>query len=486
MIGAAVGAAHRRRQAQARARNRSSFVNLAGTPSGRGGRQPPTRATLSAPGTGPNNIVERERNRSSRIFQSYSPAAQRSPSGVLASENTFIPFSGGSAARGTLSSSNRSPQSSGSSQVISTSPIESSGEYSRNTSYGGRGPTNPPQSISTAEASSLPRIRSDSVHRFDNSVAPSPSATPNTSSRSSPRARSSHRISASGVSPSSTSPSPRPRRIRVGFPETSHMSGSSSYPFSSFVDPENEWDDGMGDLYGNDTDSSREDDPSELYEATSDNGDRANYVHRNGNFENDTDEENEVSGLAQALQNSRLPEYDYDDEEDAVENGDNWNDKDVEQEYNEYWKMKDRHGNSLSPRKAWPPSRVIWLNSCLVRRGGLSLFELDEIEVETFESHTNFMSSNSQRGKTPRDPMCIVCLEPFSKENPVITLSCEHVYHLGCLRTWLRRSKNCPTCRGVIDPPAINAWREKQEKKFAAAETKTGTETETEVEMEAK
>ncbi|GMH79977.1 hypothetical protein TL16_g08346 [Triparma laevis f. inornata] len=258
-------------------------------------------------------------------------------------------------------------------------------------------------------------------------------------------------------------------------PDTNHLSGASSYPFSQFVDPENEWDDGM-DNYGNDTDSevSGEERASEMYEMTSDNShnrDGRNYVHRNGNFEGDTDSENEINGLAQAIQNSRTFDYDYDEDEDAVENGDNWNDADVELEYNAYWKMKDRYGNSLSPRKAWPPSRVIWLNNCLMRRGGLSLFSQEKIEVETFESHCNFVNGGGE--ETPRDPMCIICLEPFSTDQGVITLSCEHVYHLGCLRTWLRRSKNCPTCRGGIDPPAINAWREQQEKKIMAAELKS-------------
>ena len=124
-----------------------------------------------------------------------------------------------------------------------------------------------------------------------------------------------------------------------------------------------------------------------------------------------------------------------------VENGDNWTDGDVDMEYSEYWKMKEKWGESLSPGKSWPPSRVMWLNGCITRRGGLSLFAQSELSI----------TSPASLPTTSQPPSCIVCLELFTeKRRGVYELKCGHLYHVSCLRTWMRRSKNCPTCRGDI------------------------------------
>ena len=98
-----------------------------------------------------------------------------------------------------------------------------------------------------------------------------------------------------GNSPPSTSPSPHssrsPRRGRItyGAPPTSTFSGSSSYPFSSFVDPENEWDD---DMYDNETDGGEVDESEgEGAEPPHSNPDMDRFIFRSGDFANDTDDE---------------------------------------------------------------------------------------------------------------------------------------------------------------------------------------------------
>jgi len=46
--------------------------------------------------------------------------------------------------------------------------------------------------------------------------------------------------------------------------------------------------------------------------------------------------------------------------------------------------------------------------------------------------------------------MCIICFEPYKKEDMVTTLSCRHVYHTKCLKEWGKHKAQCPTCRATI------------------------------------
>lgn len=54
-----------------------------------------------------------------------------------------------------------------------------------------------------------------------------------------------------------------------------------------------------------------------------------------------------------------------------------------------------------------------------------------------------------------RDNVCIICREEMSLQNPTPRstpkrLSCNHVIHYGCLKSWLERSLRCPTCRRPV------------------------------------
>ncbi|KAF5101777.1 hypothetical protein D0Z00_000639 [Geotrichum galactomycetum] len=54
-----------------------------------------------------------------------------------------------------------------------------------------------------------------------------------------------------------------------------------------------------------------------------------------------------------------------------------------------------------------------------------------------------------------RDNVCIICREEMALENltPRSTpkkLSCNHIIHYGCLKSWLERSLRCPTCRRPV------------------------------------
>lgn len=64
------------------------------------------------------------------------------------------------------------------------------------------------------------------------------------------------------------------------------------------------------------------------------------------------------------------------------------------------------------------------------------------------------------------DPLCSICHESFVELDVVLKLPCRHMYHEGCVVSWLETHNTCPLCRH--DMPI-------QEKKVAAAAPGLGT-----------
>eukprot|EP00197_Chlamydomonas_leiostraca_P001433 CAMPEP_0202888406 /NCGR_PEP_ID=MMETSP1391-20130828/43168_1 /ASSEMBLY_ACC=CAM_ASM_000867 /TAXON_ID=1034604 /ORGANISM="Chlamydomonas leiostraca, Strain SAG 11-49" /LENGTH=784 /DNA_ID=CAMNT_0049571707 /DNA_START=64 /DNA_END=2418 /DNA_ORIENTATION=- len=61
---------------------------------------------------------------------------------------------------------------------------------------------------------------------------------------------------------------------------------------------------------------------------------------------------------------------------------------------------------------------------------------------------------------TRSDGVCIICREEMTGAGSNKKLHCGHVFHLHCLRSWLERQQNCPTCRATVfrqGPPAAGA-----------------------------
>lgn len=48
------------------------------------------------------------------------------------------------------------------------------------------------------------------------------------------------------------------------------------------------------------------------------------------------------------------------------------------------------------------------------------------------------------------DATCIICREEMVAAKK---LHCGHLFHVHCLRSWLERQNNCPTCRALVIPP---------------------------------
>ncbi|KAK4369661.1 hypothetical protein RND71_013453 [Anisodus tanguticus] len=56
---------------------------------------------------------------------------------------------------------------------------------------------------------------------------------------------------------------------------------------------------------------------------------------------------------------------------------------------------------------------------------------------------------------------CSICLEPMELEEEVRELiTCNHVFHRGCLDTWVNYGHvTCPLCRSMLLPPKLSSFR---------------------------
>ena len=46
--------------------------------------------------------------------------------------------------------------------------------------------------------------------------------------------------------------------------------------------------------------------------------------------------------------------------------------------------------------------------------------------------------------------MCSICLDEYTDDDKIIKLTCNHIYHKGCIKEWFKVNKNCPNCRKNI------------------------------------
>ena len=46
------------------------------------------------------------------------------------------------------------------------------------------------------------------------------------------------------------------------------------------------------------------------------------------------------------------------------------------------------------------------------------------------------------------DPTCTICFGPLEDGDRVGDLSCNHIFHAECLKSWLVRRNQCPLCAG--------------------------------------
>ena len=76
--------------------------------------------------------------------------------------------------------------------------------------------------------------------------------------------------------------------------------------------------------------------------------------------------------------------------------------------------------------------------------------------ADRFRSRFRPSRFGRRRGGAGAD--CRVCLARFEPESVVNRLPCGHLFHRGCLETWLRYERaTCPLCRAHVPVPAVPA-----------------------------
>lgn len=64
--------------------------------------------------------------------------------------------------------------------------------------------------------------------------------------------------------------------------------------------------------------------------------------------------------------------------------------------------------------------------------------EFNSIKYENLENNTSY------------DVKCMICLEEFESDLEVVLTDCTHIFHLDCLKEWIRYKKECAVCRNEI------------------------------------
>ncbi|XP_055803075.1 E3 ubiquitin-protein ligase RHA2B-like [Solanum dulcamara] len=68
---------------------------------------------------------------------------------------------------------------------------------------------------------------------------------------------------------------------------------------------------------------------------------------------------------------------------------------------------------------------------------------------------------------------CSICLESMEQDEEVRELiTCSHVFHRGCLDTWVNDGHvTCPLCRCMLLPPKLTSFRSNCRKPFISSST---------------
>lgn len=44
---------------------------------------------------------------------------------------------------------------------------------------------------------------------------------------------------------------------------------------------------------------------------------------------------------------------------------------------------------------------------------------------------------------------CSICMETIQRDEVMVKLECQHVYHYNCIHRWLECKRQCPICKRV-------------------------------------
>lgn len=82
----------------------------------------------------------------------------------------------------------------------------------------------------------------------------------------------------------------------------------------------------------------------------------------------------------------------------------------------------------------------------------ISPFQQDNFYSSESDETNNCLYSNLDRMNTSDIYQCSICLEKYSNNVYLCTLSCFHHFHRRCLFNWLQNSEyyTCPLCRSPV------------------------------------
>ena len=59
--------------------------------------------------------------------------------------------------------------------------------------------------------------------------------------------------------------------------------------------------------------------------------------------------------------------------------------------------------------------------------------------------------------KVEQEATCPICLVDLSSNDKVVTLECDHVFHVDCISSWTKRVAICPACRFTLPVTVASA-----------------------------
>nr|XP_043607771.1 E3 ubiquitin-protein ligase RHA2B-like [Erigeron canadensis] len=100
---------------------------------------------------------------------------------------------------------------------------------------------------------------------------------------------------------------------------------------------------------------------------------------------------------------------------------------------------------------------VILIRSVTSTIGYLTVTDDTPITTEQYLKLINQKNPTTRYKQTGLEPKeCSVCLSGLEEGDEIRKLRCKHVFHRGCVDTWLENDRaTCPICRRLVLPEAI-------------------------------
>ena len=88
------------------------------------------------------------------------------------------------------------------------------------------------------------------------------------------------------------------------------------------------------------------------------------------------------------------------------------------------------------------------VNNSNVLFNNKNLSDFDKKKDELFLEMDQYQYKQKKKYDSRRETECAICLEEF-KRNDIIKefYKCKHIFHKECLKSWLKRSNECPLCK---------------------------------------